>query len=205
VKKIVLISAAMGGAALVAFGASGTFANFNATTTLGDQSAAAGTFDLTVDGGHVATASEALKLVPDHSTQFAYWVNNASDILGTLSADLVIKQDAENGCSGSEQQAGDNSCDGWTTGGEFSKSAMVRFLKNSAANADACKAQTTGTEIAPAVLLKTAADAPAVPVFDIAGGKGACVVVDVNLPKSVTNVVQSDSTTFNVDLTLTQK
>ena len=41
-KKIAIGAAAMGGAALIAFGASGTFASFNDVQSVTDQSAGAG-------------------------------------------------------------------------------------------------------------------------------------------------------------------
>ena len=134
----------------------------------------------------------------------AYWVNNVGSLAGTLSADLKTTENAENGCNDAERSA-DNTCADWTSGGEFSQFATVEFLRPAVTTEAACSNETTGTSIAPAVKIDTAVAAPAVPVFDIPGGQGACVVVNVTLPPTAGNIVQSDSTTLSADLTLTQK
>jgi predicted ribosomally synthesized peptide with SipW-like signal peptide len=202
-KKIALASAAMGGVALIAFGASGTFASFTDTEAV-TGSAGAGTMDLTVTSGPVATATAAMALNPGQSTTQSYWVNNAGTVAGTLSADLSIVSDDENLCTEPESESGDQGC-GWASGGEFSRFATVQFFAvPSAKDADACKAATPGGAIAPAVTLATAAAAGQVNVFQIDGGAGACVLVEVALPGNVTNVVQGDTAQFKADLTLKQ-
>ena len=203
-KKIALASAAMGGVALIAFGASGTFASFTDTEAV-TASAGAGTLDLTVGSGPVATATAAMALTPGHSTTQSYWVNNAGTVAGTLSADLSIVADDENLCAEPETESGDTSC-GWATGGEFSRFATVQFFQPAAATADAaaCESAKPGTAIAPAVTLAAAAAAGQANVFQLGGGTGACVVVQVALPANVTNVVQGDTARFKADLTLQQ-
>jgi predicted ribosomally synthesized peptide with SipW-like signal peptide len=201
-KKIALASAAMGGVALFAFGASGTFASFTDTEAV-TGSAGAGSLDLTVGSGPVATATAAMALTPGQSTTQSYWVNNAGTVAGTLSADLSIVSDAENNCTDPENESGDTTC-GWGTNGEFSKFATVQFETASATTADACKTATFGTAVAPAVALKTAADAGPANVFPINGGTGKCVVFKLTLPETASNVVQGDTAQFKADLTLTQ-
>jgi hypothetical protein len=204
VKKIALAAAAMGGTALIAFGASGTFAAFS-DTEQAFATAGAGTLDLAVAGGQVATAPAAVSLSPGQSTQLAYWVNNVGTVGGALKADLSVLENAENNCSEPETESGDTTC-GWATGGEFAANAIVRFLEASAPDEAACRAATTGTTIlaAPAGTLLAAQSALPFDVFAVDGESGKCLVVNVSVPVTAGNNVQGDTAKFQVDLSLTQ-
>jgi hypothetical protein len=202
VKKIALAAAAMGGTALIAFGASGTFAAFS-DTEQATASAGAGSLDLTVSGAPVTTAPAAMALNPGQSTTQAYWINNAGTMAGTLSADLAVVENAENSCAEPETESGDKTCE-WGSGGEFTKYATVEFLTAGAVDEAACRTAKTGQSLAPAVTLDAAAAATRADLFSIEGGKGKCVVVAVTLPGSAANDVQGDTAKFRADLTLTQ-
>jgi hypothetical protein len=204
-KKIALAAAAMGGTALIAFGASGTFAAFS-DTEQATATAGAGTLDLAVAGGQVATAPAAVSLSPGQSTQLAYWVNNVGSVGGTLTAGVSLLENAENNCSEPETESGDTTC-GWATGGEFAENVVVRFLKAGATDEAACRTATGGTEIsgAPAGTLLAAEKALPFDVFEIQGESGKCLVVNVSLPVNAdNNEVQGDTARFRTDLTLTQ-
>ncbi|MGY1663360.1 TasA family protein [Geodermatophilus sp. SYSU D00705] len=207
-KKIALAAAAMGGTALIAFGASGTFAAFTDAEQT-KTSSGAGTLDLTLNSGAVVGAPKPLALAPGESTTQAFWVNNAGTVAGALTAALTINQDAERGCQEPETTAvtgftPDNTCDEWWSGGEFSKYAQVQFLDSEANTAADCATSTTGAESwGRAVTLKDAAVAPA-PIGDLAGGAGNCIVLKVTLPGNVGNDVQSDTAEIGFAATLAQ-
>ena len=210
-KKIAIAAAAMGGTALIAFGASGTFAAFQDSET-STATASGGTMDLTVGGATQSGSVSPLGLNPGQTSTLSYWVNNAGTVNGALTADLTVTADEERGCQDAEtkattDQAADSSCTDWGLGGEFSQFATVQFLDSSAADAAACKSSMTGTPVLGmgAVTLKDAAAAPAgIAVGSLAANQGNCIVLKVELPPTAGNVVQSDAASFKVDVTLAQ-
>jgi hypothetical protein len=200
-KKIALASAAMGGAALIAFGASGTFASF-IDTEAATGSAGAGTMDLTVGGGTLTSPTSALSLNPGGKTTLSYWVNNAGTVAGTLTADLSVT-DEERGCLEPEQADGDTDCD-WAEGGEFSEFANVQFFDAQASTPETCAQAVTGAALTPMMGLRALAATSAAPVGALAAGAGNCYVVAIELPNDARNKVQGDVSQIKVDLTLTQ-
>jgi hypothetical protein len=204
VKKIAIAAAAMGGTALIAFGASGTFAAFT-DSEQATAAAGAGTLDLQVGGGTVSGDVEAFNLNPNESTTISYWVNNVGTVAGNLAAKLKVVQDAENGCNDPEREA-DDSCTEWSSGGEFSSFATVQFLDSDAANAVACEDATTGTPVLgmSAVRLQDA-EAGLLRVGSLEKNAGNCVVLEVKLPDTATNAVQGDTAQVQLDITLTQR
>ncbi|MGY1688046.1 TasA family protein [Geodermatophilus sp. SYSU D00867] len=200
-KKIALAAAAMGGAALVAFGAGGTFAAFQ-DSEQATSAAGAGTLDLVLDAAPTQTAPKPLALNPGQSTTQAFWIANTGSLPGMLSADAVVQQNAENDCTEPERQV-DGSC-GTTTGGEFTSLAQATLLYNAAGTAEACKAATTGTPIAPSRSIDSWVADPAV-VTEVAAGAKACVLVQVTLPPTAGNVVQGDTAEYRIDFSLVQK
>jgi len=209
VKKIALAAAAMGGTALIAFGASGTFAAFTDTET-GTGAAGAGTMDLAIGQGVVTGALPAMSLNPGQSTTVAYWMNNTGTTNGTLSADLTITEDAERDCTDAEyktvgNQLADTSC-GWNGEGELADVAQVQFLDATESTPEACKAATDGDAVLNMGLisLTDAAAVPALGVGNLAANTGNCIVLKVAVPDSAGNNVQSDTMAFKVDVTLTQ-
>ncbi|MGY1744887.1 TasA family protein [Blastococcus sp. SYSU D00695] len=206
-KKIAIASAAMGGAALIAFGASGTFASFTDTENRAGN-AGAGTMDLTLGGSESATIT-GLGLNPGDTATYGYWVNNAGTTNATLLADLTILGDEDRNCSEAEREpiqgvyAGDATCD-WGTNGEFSATAQVQFFENTTATEATCATQTGGTAIGPATTLKQSAAANAQALGAVGKDSGRCIVLRVSLPGNATNAVMGDVTTFTFTATLNQ-
>ena len=202
-KKIALASAAMGGAALLAFGASGTFAAFQ-DTEQATAFAGAGTLDLTVKGGSVAPPVISMALNPGQSTAHAYWLTNAGSLAGVLDVTTAILENAENGCTVPEAVL-DKTCTLGASDGDFSGLATAQFLINKAVDEAACRVATTGAGIVglPARTLDEWAANPA-RLVRMNPGTSTCMVVQVTLPAAVGNVVQGDTAKFRTDLTLTQ-
>ena len=76
-KKIIIASAAMGGAALIAFGTSGTFASYQDTSQV-KSSLAAGSIVLNVAGAQENANLNVTGLKPGTTTplHYAYWIQN---------------------------------------------------------------------------------------------------------------------------------
>lgn len=201
-KKIALASAAMGGVALIAFGASGTFASFQDVET-GTATASAGSMNLAIGEGQRTGTIPALGLNPGQSTTVAYWITNTGTTAGTLTADLSAT-DEERGCQEPEKEAGDTTTCDWATGGEFSQFATVQFLDAAADTPETCAVATTGTVLSPAVRLRDAATAPAQLVGSLGANSGNCYVVAIGLPVGASNLVQGDVSEIKVDVTLKQ-
>jgi predicted ribosomally synthesized peptide with SipW-like signal peptide len=204
-KKIALASAAMGGVALFAFGASGTFASFT-DSEVATATAKAGSMDLKV-GGATATSGASLDgLNPGDSTTVSYWINNAGTVAGDLSAKLTVT-DAENGCTDPESKTSGENCSQWTTGGELSQFATVQFLDATAADDEACKKATNGAAVLgmQPVVLKDAVVASQIPVGALAKNEGNCVVLKITVPDTAGNIVQGDTADVKMDITLAQK
>jgi predicted ribosomally synthesized peptide with SipW-like signal peptide len=201
-KKIALASAAMGGVALFAFGASGTFASFTDSEGF-TATAQAGTMDLQV-GGPAATSVASLEaLNPGQSTAVSYWVNNAGTVAGDLTAKLSVV-DAENGCTDAESKltgTGADNCSQWTTGGELSKYAKVQFLDATATNETDCKSATSGTSFSTS---SAVAAVGGTSLGALAANTGNCVVLKVTLPATAGNIVQGDTAQWTAALTLAQ-
>jgi predicted ribosomally synthesized peptide with SipW-like signal peptide len=198
-KKIALASAAMGGAALIAFGASGTFASFSDSQTVSGNQAGSGT--LTVSANRQAEVTTAdVSIAPGSSSRQAYYVVNdaASDVNGLINGVITVGQDLENGCNDPETAAGDKSC-AWNEG-EFSGLADVTVYSAFTA-ADECDATLSANAESAGKLnsgTRVQGQAPVVP------GAGVCVVLEISLPDSVDNAVQGDSSNFTATFTLEQ-
>jgi predicted ribosomally synthesized peptide with SipW-like signal peptide len=205
-KKIALASAAMGGVALFAFGASGTFASLTDTEQIQNLEAKASTMDLEV-GTTASSPTAALKFTPGEPSQkFAYFVNNTGDVAGSLFADLVLTGNAENECT--EPEVGvDGSCDpandAWS--GELASELTTRaFRPVIVDSAEDCDVTKVGTAFDQARSLRMAADASAVEIADLGNTRGLCFVYEFALPDGASNAVQSDSAKFRIDLNLKQ-
>jgi predicted ribosomally synthesized peptide with SipW-like signal peptide len=196
-KKIALAAAAMGGTALLVYGASGTFAAFSDSETISGQRAGADTFLLEVGGGVVNTGNAHLALAPGESAQYAYEVTNDSDLPGLLSATVAI-EDVENGRNAPERAAGDTN----DSTGEFS--TFARVLPAYDQNCDGVGDQElTTAPIAFADLATTVSDRFGAWTF--AANSTHCVVLDVTLPDVPDiNQVQGDDMIFSLGFTLTQ-
>jgi predicted ribosomally synthesized peptide with SipW-like signal peptide len=212
VKKIVIASAAMGGAALIAFGASGTFAAF---TDQQQITASAGTGSIVLDMTKATDSASAsvsnLKPGDTKPTQYAYWVQNGGTLDGTLTA-AVTMVDNENNCVGPEadNKPGtatklDATCTG-ANAGEFSYFAQVQGFVTGAQNAGQCKATTAArTPLAAAMTLNEAAKAAKWLSQTVPATAGACIVIDLTLPDNPNiNLAQGDSADLTATFTLEQ-
>jgi hypothetical protein len=208
VKKIAIASAAMGGAALIAFGASGTFAAFSDSEELAGEAGAA-TLDLRVGTPSSPERAVALNMAPgDDTLYFPYFVKNAGDLDGLLGGEIELT-DFENGCSGGEgKNRVDPTCDAGDDQGEFSSTALfgVTYAENVARARDCDADVATDVLISPTSVpanlpVRSLEMEPFVPVE---AGYGICVVISVELPELAGNVVQGDSAELSVRLDLDQ-
>jgi hypothetical protein len=201
VKKIAIASAAMGGAALIAFGASGTFAAFSDTDLVSGQKAGATTFEIEVAGQYVTSEQAPLELAPGGSLRYAYEITNNSDLPGLLDATISVT-DAENDRNDPEIEAGDI-----TAAGEFSSFALVEafYGGDDAENCDIDSTVSLGGPVAFGQIAQTVSNNFKNRSF--APGDTHCVVLEVSLPTHAANInrVQGDTATFAISFTLTQQ
>lgn len=203
-KKIVLISAAMGGAALVAFGASGTFAELTDTST---NTVNAGASTLSVWVGHDASvAAHAGNLAPGESVVLPYYVKNAGSTNVTANLGVALKNvvNHENKCSSTSELSADPTCNGddQNTGnfGEFAEYQVGLSSASEATCASATDANLFGFKP-----LTDLAITPAQSGISLKADEGRCVVLKVSLPKNATDAVQGDSESFDAVVTLQQQ
>ncbi|MGY1667944.1 TasA family protein [Geodermatophilus sp. SYSU D00696] len=202
-KKIALASAAMGGAALLAFGASGTFAAFQDSST---QTAGAGAGTLTIGVGRPASApAQAGNLAPGESVVVPLYVKNTgNDISGTLGASIEGIVDQENGCYGPEIAAEDG-CQAADDEGEFSAAADYAVAL-SGASETACNASATPNGWGWIPFQEDDGLLPTASPLSLDPGKGACLLLRITLDEErAGNDVQSDVMSFTAKLTLEQK
>lgn len=203
-KKIAIGAAAMGGAALIAFGASGTFASFNDVQSVTDQSAGAGSLTLTAGRTVEAAAANLDGLQPGKSVDLKYFVVNdaTSDVNGTISGGLTNLVDLENGCNTSEvdKPGADTDC-GWNEG-EFSGVATVTGSMTVGGTEASCAFNPSASQ-AQGTLASFATKKLSVPGV-VTPGQGVCFVLRVELPSSASNAVQTDSATFGIDFRMDQ-
>jgi predicted ribosomally synthesized peptide with SipW-like signal peptide len=202
-KKIALASAAMGGVALFAFGASGTFASFTDSEEV-TATAQAGTMDLQVGGKEAVRTADLGTLNPGETKTVSYWIHNEGSVAGTLLAGLAVT-DAEWGCTGPEGQVAGEVCTDWETGGEFSKYATVQIFDAVATDETACKTAVGGTPLlgATSKSLKDQMFSQKITFGALAAETDKCVVLKVDLP-DVGNDVQGDSATIKLAMNLRQ-
>ncbi|MGY1609344.1 TasA family protein [Geodermatophilus sp. SYSU D00700] len=106
-KKIALASAAMGGAALLAFGASGTFAALSDTTTQDVGTVAAGS--VVVNTWDKTSANMAsTPLTPGDSVVRSYYVQNGGSVAGRPSAQVLNVTNVDDGCTSSSERSIDD-------------------------------------------------------------------------------------------------
>ncbi|MGY1707634.1 hypothetical protein ACI79C_23985 [Geodermatophilus sp. SYSU D00697] len=204
-KKIAIAAAAAGGTALIAFGASGTFAALNDTEGFSGRAGAA-TLDLTAGAAATPTDAVALNMAPgdNNTVYFPYFVQNVGDLNGFLGATINLT-DAENSCSGNEWDV-DKDCGQANGKGEFSKSARYAVSYTEGGSATDCKAQPGAVPVINDFAIPagapTSVSVPA--VVPVAKDYSICVVVGVSLPKTAGNEVQGDSAELAVELRLEQ-
>jgi|1186.fasta_scaffold60337_1 hypothetical protein len=202
-KKIVIGAAAMGGAALIAFGASGTFAAVSDTSTQ-NLSAGAGTLTVGIDRPATAPAS-AGNLAPGGSVVVPFFVKNTgNNVTGRVGVALGGVKNQENSCSSvSERTAENGACDKGDDTGEFSSFATYRVAASGASqyqcNADAV---TSLPEQAWVPFTLASGMRPSDSPIKLTPGSGQCVLVEIKLPTTADNKVQGDSMSFDAVVTL---
>jgi hypothetical protein len=208
VKKIVLASAAMGGAALVAFGAAGTFAAYSDQQDVVSQEASAGTLLVEV-GGNVSAPTQAQDLAPGDTAVFSYFVENAGKgVTGNLGGSIVDVVDYEDGCTDPERRAFDP-CRNGEDAGELSGQVQATYYYiPTATTAQQCAAITEAPTSGgvPLGTLKNSKSAPAGPdSTELAPGAKACFLLGLTLEdRPDNNLVQSDNVSFTVRFDLVQ-
>ncbi|MFW3172004.1 TasA family protein [Geodermatophilus sp. CPCC 206100] len=217
-KKIALAAAAMGGTALIAFGASGTFAAFTAQTATG-STAGAGTLLVGAEGTASTTATVD-DMVPGETQVLPFFVQNTgTGINGLLTGSIGKVDNLEGDCLQPEKDAGDD-CGTGKGVGEFGEAVNVKIGYAAAADAAACTettVPTTGLSTLPTGkvtlfpfsvtrdgLLRNAAFPTFAQPTVVSKDQGACVLVSIQLPTGATNVVQGDQATFEIKVNLAQ-
>jgi hypothetical protein len=198
-KKIVIGAAAMGGAALIAFGASGTFAALSDTST---ETLSAGAGTLTVGVDHPASApAQAGNLAPGGRVVVPFFVkNNGNNVTGKVGVGLTNLKNQENSCSSVSERAAENgACDRSDDAGEFSSFATYRVAA-SAASQYQCNA--TATPLAWVPFTLASGMVPSASPITLAPSEGQCVLVEITLPNTADNKVQGDSMAFDAVVTL---
>lgn len=211
-KKIVLASAAMGGAALVAFGAAGTFASFTDSASSATSDAQAGTlFLVPSQANQEATAQAATvdDLAPGQEATYAFYVQNGGTLTGDLVGTFQLTSDAENDCLPVEGRKGDPSCTGANDGkGELGTYTAVRATYGAVASAADCTTGTTGLAQTFGYGTYTLAslDNQSGIAARVPAKQGFCAVVTIKVDPDGTggNLLQSDSAAFSIDYTLAQ-
>ncbi|WP_029431788.1 TasA family protein [Blastococcus sp. URHD0036] len=198
-KKIAIASAAMGGAALIAFGASGTFAEFT-DEAVSSSSAGAGTLVVTTTED-ADTLVQSIQLAPGEKQRLAFPVQNGGTVDGLLTATGTVTE-AEEMCESSDELVDGTCPDG---PGQFAATADVDVYLIDGVAAEDCGDDTdvTGQANRTAGLKMTALNS-SIPEHPLAAGDSTCIIVDVSLAPEVGNAVQGDSAALSVNLTLEQ-
>ncbi len=203
-KKIVLASAAMGGAALVAFGASGTFAAFSDSQTRESDPVATGT--LLLEAGDVidSSAFDASNLAPGQSVTYTSYVQNAGTLPGRLTNVFELSEDRElPGCNDNEA-AVDATCG--TSGisdGELAEASQMTVYYGVVSDASVCDAGARpGSEL---TRVPRSINGSQLYVNQtLAPGQGFCTVYVISIPATAGNEIQSDNLRFRAKYQLDQ-
>lgn len=203
-KKIALASAAMGGVALIAFGASGTFASFTDTGNLTSE-AGAGTLVLNASSPSATARVDAMSLRPGESAKYAYFIKNAGNLPGTVDLSVAVT-DAADTCNTQSERDVDSDCA--SAPGDFSRlaTASVAYIGGVTKAADCTITAGPAAWTSPSGQLGQA-NGVRVDAYPLAAGASGCVVLTVKLPDTQSiadNAVQGDSASANVKVTLNQ-
>lgn len=120
---VVAVAAVAGGA---------TWAYFSDTETSNDNTFAAGSLDLKLDGGDVNVVKFTVNnMVPGNQPKGTYRVENAGSVNGYLDLESVSVTNKENSCVDPESTAGDTTCDNPGDGqGELQDVVNVRLFED---------------------------------------------------------------------------
>ncbi|SCX57203.1 SipW-cognate class signal peptide [Klenkia marina] len=205
-KKIVLASAAMGGAALVAFGAAGTFAAFSDQDQFQSQVAEAGTLFLELDDTVQTSGFDATNLAPGQSVTYTSYLENGGSLPGTLRASYDLTNNDETGCNRAEA-AVDTTCGTAGVGfGELAKATQMTVYYGPVADAATCDAGARPGGVAGPF---NVADLNGNTIYadqPVAEGQGICTVYVLNIPltNENQNQIQSDNLVFRGIFVLNQ-
>jgi hypothetical protein len=202
VKKLVIASAAMGGAALIAFGASGTFASYNDQTV---QNVGAVAADSVVVNSWDKTTAEmaSTPLSPGDSVVRAYYVRNSGTAAGRPNAQLLNVTNKDDGCTSESEKATYDDCDS-PTKGDLAAQVSVGYTVFAPTGTD-CVAPTTGYKPIGMVndIIGTSVFAPTVP--QLAAGAAECVAFQLTFVDGANNnKAQGDSFTAQIQFGLEQ-
>ncbi|MBT8224906.1 MAG: hypothetical protein HKP61_10255 [Dactylosporangium sp.] len=196
---------------LVAAAAGGTFAKFIDTEESNQQSVAAGTLAINLaTGGSFGTWNVGpvapYTSMDDLHTRYAF-VENTGDVAGMLHYGAVNLVDLENSCNDAEASSGDTQCGTGNDQGDLSNQLTVQTAGLDASQENGtwiCEAP-TGQNDDP-VTLKNLSNASVASNIEVKGRSAVCLAIVFSLPdREDNNLVQGDSSTFNMQFTLTSK
>jgi predicted ribosomally synthesized peptide with SipW-like signal peptide len=199
VKKLVIASAAMGGAALIAFGASGTFAAFSDQTSAAVSPVAAGT--LSLSAGAVTSADLASgPLTPGDTVHRTYLIkNNSADTAGNAFFNVSQMVSKEDGCTSNTEKAAD---DCWTGAGDLVGQTNASLLTYAPTDG-ACVAP-AGAVFADVGRLQSGPTAPFA-IGNLGTGQSLCVDFLLEFVNGSTNdLAQGDSFSATLAFTIEQ-
>lgn len=201
-KKLVLASTALGGAALVVFGASGTFAAFSDSSVQQTPTAEAGT--LFVEGSEVVESSafDTGNLAPGQSVTYVSTLTNGGTVDGQLTGVFELALDRENGCTPAEAPV-DSSCGTADSDGEIAEKSVLDVYYGTLADGATCEeASRPGASLT--FVPRAVNGSPMFQRLPLAAGESFCAVYVLTIPQEVGNEIQSDDLSFRAKYYLDQ-
>jgi hypothetical protein len=200
VKKIALAATAMGGTALIAFGASGTFAAFSDSTTQDVSAVAAGS--VVVNSWDKTTAGMAsTPLVPGQSVVRSYYVRNGGNIAGLPSAQVLSLTNKDDGCTSNSEGAIDDCLNAGA--GDLAAQIVVGYATFAPTGTDCVAPQPLA--YSPLGKLTEIVGKPAKDATQLAGGAARCVSFQLTFASDASdNKAQGDSFTAQIQFGLEQ-
>jgi hypothetical protein len=193
VKKIIIGAAAMGGAALVAFGASGTFAAYQAQDAAAIK-AGAGSFNMTLKKAGAGALAQSAPVSAGNmapggtSNDFAYTVTNSKGSAAAGKVTVNFKDLTE---------AGENT-------GVFSQNVHVVASTGALGPNQTCEYNASTASDLGTLYQAVYGGVEVKPQDVLLPGDTECVVLQLRLPKEAGNDIQGQSSTFSVQFTLNQ-
>lgn len=221
-----IVKGGLAGVAVLALAAGGsTFASWSDFDQINGNKTEAGHLKLDLDSTGAINNVGGQAIAPGEFRTIDFMVASA-DLDGVPLADLSMKimnlQDQDNGCgSSNSEQALDPGCATQTNdGGEFSQQGYVRIRYTNPAPESAVTFGGNNCS-APGGYVNSVGYTPAndnnsenypklnslggsQALGSLAGDQAVCVRVDLGLPESATNIVQTDSSTFDLQFDLVQ-
>jgi predicted ribosomally synthesized peptide with SipW-like signal peptide len=220
-----IVKGGLAGVAVLALAAGGsTFAAWSDYDQINGNTTEAGHLKLDLDSTGAINNVGGQAIAPGEFRTIDFMVASA-DLDGVPNADLSMKvlnlADQDNGCgSTSSEQDVDPGCANPGDTGEFSQQGYVRIrYTNPAPESDVTFANNNCS--APSGYVNSVGYTPAsdndteiypklntlggpLALGNLAGDEAVCVRVDLGLPPSATNMVQTDSSTFDLQFDLAQ-